>query len=530
MQWMQSECTGLAMKCAFCAAAAVLLAANGLQPAHAQSARALISRAIAAEGGIDALRALKALSIRADAMHWEPGESKVAGGEPRFLGNTTLAITWDLANGMARTEWDRDMKYPAVEKLRYTEVTTPSLGFVIDEKATRPVSGVRVAAALRELERASPRLLLKVLEAKNGVRPLANARLGNQQLLAIGFLQGGTDFSILIDPETRLPSAVRTRDDDNIAGDSTYDLVFSDWKAVGDLRIAHTLSCRLNGVEVGKVTYKEVTANPTIAPAVFSASDAIQSAAKGPASTNVPYQWVIRRILLGRFLDSDDIIVPPGGSLKLVELAPNVQHVQGGSANNLIVAMQDHLVVLDAPYGELQSRWVIEAAKTKYPGKPIKYLVLTHHHMDHAGGTRTFIAEGANVIVPVPDKAYFEKAARVPHTIVTDALSKKPRAAGIQEVKDAMSLKDDADEIRLYNIPNPHSDGMILAHAVKSNVVYVTDLLTPRASIERNPGTLAVGVALKQAGITGSIIAGGHGTTVKQADIGAALGTDLSTR
>ena len=47
--------------------------------------------------------------------------------------------------------------------------------------------------------------------------------------------------------------------------------------------------------------------------------------------------------------------------------------------------------------------------KTKYPGKPIRYLVLTHHHMDHTGGTRTFMAEGATVIVPSPDKAYFEK-------------------------------------------------------------------------------------------------------------------------
>jgi hypothetical protein len=26
-----------------------------------------------------------------------------------------------------------------------------------------------------------------------------------------------------------------------------------------------------------------------------------------------------------------------------------------------------------------QSRWVIDAAKAKYPGKPIKQLVLTHH-------------------------------------------------------------------------------------------------------------------------------------------------------
>jgi glyoxylase-like metal-dependent hydrolase (beta-lactamase superfamily II) len=244
----------------------------------------------------------------------------------------------------------------------------------------------------------------------------------------------------------------------------------------------------------------------------------------------VPYQWVIRRILLGRFLDSDDIIVPPGGSLKLVELAPNVQHVQGGNANNLIVAMKDHLVVFDAPYGELQSRWVIEAAKKKYPDKPIKYLVLTHHHMDHAGGTRTFIAQGATVIVPVPDRAYFEKVARSPHTIVPDALSKKPRAGRIEEVKDQMSLKDDSDEIRLFNIPNPHAEGMILTHVVKSNVVYVTDLLTPRGRIERHPGTLSVGEALKKAGITGSIIAGGHGTTAKQADIGAALGTELSTR
>jgi len=35
------------------------------------------------------------------------------------------------------------------------------------------------------------------------------------------------------------------------------------------------------------------------------------------ASAAVPYQWVIRRLFLGRFLDSDAIIVPPGGSRKL---------------------------------------------------------------------------------------------------------------------------------------------------------------------------------------------------------------------
>jgi glyoxylase-like metal-dependent hydrolase (beta-lactamase superfamily II) len=519
------------MKHAHFIAVAVLLAVLAPTPSHAQPVRELINQAIAAEGGIDALRALRTLSIKVDAMHWEPGQSRVAGGEPRFLGVSTLAITWDLANGSARTEWDRDKKYPAIEKARYTELVTSSLGYELDDKGeSKPMSGIRLAALLRELERASPTLLLKMLDAKAAVRPLANDKLGAKPMLAIGFAAGAGNFTVLIDPQSKLPAAIRTRDDDNIDGDSTYDLILSDWKTVAGVKIAHALSYQLNGVEVAKLAYKEVTANPTIAAETFAAPDAVASAAKAPAAANVPYQWVIRRAFLGRLLDSDAIIVPQGGSLKLVELAPNVQHVQGGAANNLIVAMKDHLIVFDAPYGELQSRWVIDAAKKKYPGKPIRYLVLTHHHMDHTGGTRSYIAEGATVIVPSPDKAYFEKVARMPHTIVPDELAKKPRAAKVQEVKDQLTLKDDSEEVRLYNIVNPHSEGMILGHVVRSNIVWVTDLISPRGPVARNPGTLAVGEALKQAGITGSTIAGGHGATAKQAEIGAALGTDLSSR
>ena len=190
---------------------------------------------------------------------------------------------------------------------------------------------------------------------------------------------------------------------------------------------------------------------------------------------------MIRRIFLTRFLDSDDLIHAAGGGLKLVEFAPNVQHVQGGAANNLIVAMKDHLVVFDAPYGEKQSRWTIDAAKAKYPGKPVKYLVLTHHHMDHTGGMRSYVAEGATIVVPEGSKALFAKTATAKHTVTPDAQQKAGnKAAKIVEVKDTLALKDDSMEIRLLNIPNPHVDGMIIAHLPASNIVYVTDLLSPR--------------------------------------------------
>ena len=63
--------------------------------------------------------------------------------------------------------------------------------------------------------------------------------------------------------------------------------------------------------------------------------------------------------------------------------------------------------------------------------------------MDHTGGMRTFVAEGAKVVVPSPDKAYFGKDVKTAHTIVPDDLQKKPRAAEILEVKDQMTFKDD---------------------------------------------------------------------------------------
>jgi metallo-beta-lactamase superfamily protein len=506
------------------------------QPAPAQDAGELVRQAVAAEGGAQALRGLTGLSAKGDARFWEPGQSFVAGGEPRFLGTATFEVTWDLARGMARTHWDRDQQYPPpAAQLNYTETVLPALGFVTTGAASQPMSGIRVAAHLRELERASPRLLLKAMDNPGNVHGMEPQTLGDRALPAVSFMDGGATFIILFDPATHLPAAIRTRDDDNIAGDSNYDLIPDGWTAAGSARVATTLSYRLNGLEVAKLTYSAVERNPAIAADAFAVPASVQAAAKPPATGNVPYQWVLRRLFLTRFVDSDTIIYPAGGGFGLVELAPNVQHVQGGTANNLIVAMKDYLVIFDAPYGELQSRWTIDAAKAKYPGKPIRYLVLTHHHMDHTGGMRSYVAEGATILAPSQSVEYFEKAVKAPHTLVPDELEKHPRPLKIYGIFENMTIKDDTAEIRLYNLAsaaenaprlaNPHVDGMLIGHIVESKLVYVTDLISPRGGpIPRSAETIAVGNGLKEFDVDGDVtFVGGHGTTVKRADIAGTL-------
>src|SRR5205085_1508306 len=102
-------------------------------------------------------------------------------------------------------------------------------------------------------------------------------------------------FIVLFDRNSHLPAAIRTRDVDNVYGDSNYDLVLSNWKDVaGGAKRAHTLSFQLNGIEVQRLTIKEVTTDAPIPASTFAVSDEVKAKAK-TAAADAPYQWVLRR-------------------------------------------------------------------------------------------------------------------------------------------------------------------------------------------------------------------------------------------
>src|SRR3977135_316542 len=113
------------------------------------------------------------------------------------------------------------MKYPAVERLKYSEITTPTFGVLIDDKgAQQPMSGIRLAAHLRERERGSPRLLLRALDAPQSIGALPAQKTGDGRVPAVSIKGATGTFIVLFDRATHLPAAVRTRDADSVYGDS----------------------------------------------------------------------------------------------------------------------------------------------------------------------------------------------------------------------------------------------------------------------------------------------------------------------
>lgn len=508
---------------------AALLMAFSHMPAYAQSPIDLLKQAVDAQGGADALRAVTSVVVKGEGKFWSVGQSFSPHEPPPFHSDSTLTASIDLAGAKARYDWERDLKIPFPRKFPFSEVRFPTYGAVIDDKGqVKPMSGNRHATTMREALRGDAwmgTLQLAALDAPKNVSGIKDQTLGDQTFPAIQYSHGPHTFIMLFDRTTKLPVSIRNREADRLWGDSNYDMILSDWKKVGNVTIAHTRSFKINDIEAQRLTLKDVALNATIAPETFLVPDAVKAAAKPTPTTNVPYQWVLRGLASPAFYsDTDPAYVLPGPGIRLDQLAPNVLYTQGAVCNNMVVEMKDGLVVFEAPVGADQSRWLLDQLKVKYPGKPIKYLVLSHHHFDHISGMRQYAAEGATIVVPAPNKAYFEQVLKAPNTVEPDALQKAPKNVPVVEVKDSFSIKDDTVEIHVYNMPNPHANGFLMSHVVKENFVYSPDMIPMFGpTVPRMPTTVAVGDELRKRHITGATIVGGHGGTAKQADIGPAL-------
>ena len=89
------------------------------------------------------------------------------------------------------------------------------------------------------------------------------------------------------------------------------------------------------------------------------------------------------------------------------KLADGIWLLAGGTHNSVIVEFKDFVAVVEAPQNEARSLAVIEETNRLLPDKPIRYVVNTHHHFDHAGGLRTYLSQGTTVITHESNKQYY---------------------------------------------------------------------------------------------------------------------------
>jgi len=221
---------------------------------------------------------------------------------------------------------------------------------------------------------------------------------------------------------------------------------------------------------------------------------------------------------VGFYFDSDALYTDDGDALKIFDIGPNISQVRGGTHNTIFIATDKYLVAVEAPNDDGQSIQSISLAKKRYPGKPVRYLILTHHHVDHVGGMRTYAAEGATIVVGKGDGEFFRRVLARPETLNPEA-PKKPFTAAVIEVDGKWSVKDGGREVDAYALENTHAAGYLFPYVPDAKFGVITDLYTPGAPVPSNATIAALVKGIDKMGIKPETIGGGHGTVGPYADV-----------
>jgi glyoxylase-like metal-dependent hydrolase (beta-lactamase superfamily II) len=180
---------------------------------------------------------------------------------------------------------------------------------------------------------------------------------------------------------------------------------------------------------------------------------------------------------------------PPAVNVTTEKLADRVWYLAGGSHHSVLLEFADHVAIIEGPLNEERSTAVIAAVK-KISAKPIRYLINTHHHFDHSGGLRTYVAEGATIVTHQSNKAFYETTFKSPHAIAPDRQQREKKKARILPIGAKHVMSDSDLTAELYQIEgSPHNTGILMAWLPKEKLLVEVDVYTPLAPNAPPPAT-----------------------------------------
>ncbi len=94
------------------------------------------------------------------------------------------------------------------------------------------------------------------------------------------------------------------------------------------------------------------------------------------------------------------------------------------------------------------------------------------------GGLRSYLSEGAILVVGPGTSAHYRRILSAPHTR-NPYLPQAIKTTRIQEVTDHVVITDGSDNLGLYAVDNLHAAGMLMGYLPDTRLTYVTDIWAP---------------------------------------------------
>jgi cyclase len=146
---------------------------------------------------------------------------------------------------------------------------------------------------------------------------------------------------------------------------------------------------------------------------------------------------------------------------------PGLYMITGAGANSEVRVTSEGLILVDGKLpGEQNYNALMDQIKMISP-QPIKYLIVTHHHADHTGNNKLFLAAGVEIVANENLNKNLEHYEQTP----------KPAAATVTYDKDR-TIRLGGAEVQLHHFGRAHTSGDTVVYYPDLKVVVVSDIVT----------------------------------------------------
>jgi cyclase len=172
------------------------------------------------------------------------------------------------------------------------------------------------------------------------------------------------------------------------------------------------------------------------------------------------------------------LLAQGAGKVLVVKLADGVYAGSPEKGANVgWFVLGDGVVAIDSGGDAASAAAILKAIAETTGNKPVRALILTHSHGDHAGGARAFAAAGARVLCQEADAgqilALVSKAATQPDDPMFGKAALKPV---VESIADRIILLDGVESAQVLFLGSAHTKGDLVVYLPADKVLFVGDL------------------------------------------------------
>ena len=438
----------LLLRSSLTATALVGLASCASMPGDgAVSASAALQRANTAMGG----EALKSISFAGSGSGATFGQAFAAGQAWPAITYSSFSRVADYENVTFREDAARSRAEPtgggAVPLMGSGEQRTS--GFMRGASAWNMVGPAPIAAPVAYDMRVhdlwtTPHGVIKAAMANNAVAQARN--VDGKAMTAVSFSVPGRYRATALINAAGMVEQIDSVQPHPVLGDTASTIVFSDYKDTGGVKFPMRIRQSMGGFPVLDLAVNEVKPNAA-------------------AGVEVP-------ALVTAFAER----------AVAAQAAEGVWFLAGGSHNSVAIEMKDHVMLIESPLYDGRALTTLQEAKKVAGNKPIRFVVNSHHHFDHAGGLRTAVAEGATLVTSEQARPFYEATLANPNSVKPDAMQTSGKKAVVTGVNGKRVFSDGNRVVEVYYIDGSvHAQGFMMVYLPKEKILIEADAYTPGA-------------------------------------------------